>query len=141
MSKSKGTDVPKNDTEVVANVSGMAREEIRDVEYRALVQGQRALINQVTEISRAQRSMQKLYDKQLEDFHKELKANTEATNSVKSDTADLVGAIKAIQGGMTVLGWIGKCAKPLFYIGVPGAIILAAWHGLEDWLKNFPRHP
>lgn len=120
--------------------SGMMPDEIRDAEYRALVLGQRTLIKQFGEVARAQRAMEKRYDKQLTDFAKELKLNTDATNSIKTDTHDLIGAIKAIQGGMIVIGWFGKAAKPLLYLGIPGAALLAAWHALEAWIKTFPRH-
>lgn len=119
----------------------MTQEEIRDAEYRALVNGQRTLIRQMLEVSRARRSSEKRYDLRLDTIEIALAANTSATNSVKTDTADLVAGINAIKGGMTVLGWLGKVARPLLLIGIPGAIILAAWHGLEDWVKNFQRHP
>ena len=133
--------MPSEDIEDARIHPGMTQEEVRDAEYRALVAGQRLIIKQFSEVSRSTRSMEKRYDKQLDDMRRELEANTLATNSVKTDTKDLVDAINAIKGGMTVLAWLGKLAKPLLYIGVPGAIILAAWHGLEDWVKNFPRHP
>lgn len=119
---------------------GMTPEEIRDAEYRALVQGQRTLIRQMLEVSRAQRNSEKRYDLRLDTLEFALAANTTATNSVKTDTADLVGALKAIQGGMTVLGWLGKFAKPLLMLGVPGAIVLATWNNSLDALKAIWLH-
>jgi hypothetical protein len=125
----------EEDIHEIRITAGMTPEEIRDAEYRALVVGQKTLIKQLLEVSKAQKQMEKRYDKQLLDISVELGKNTSATNTVKIDTADLVGAINAIKGGMIVLGWLGKFAKPIAIVSIASAVVISVWHGLEDWVK------
>ena len=45
-----------------------------------------------------------------------LKENTDATNAIKADTAELLEAFRSFKGAMKVLEWIGRAAKPIGYI-------------------------
>ena len=114
----------------------MTQEQLRDAEYHALVTGQRTLINQVTELARVQRAMERRYDAKLREMGDELSENTKATQDVKENTAGVVEALQAIQGGMKVLAWLGKAARPVMYLAVPGAVLLAAWHNGWETIKN-----
>ena len=56
-----------------------------------------------------------------------LKANTEATQRVEANTADLVEAFANLRGAFKVFNWIGKAAKPLGYIAGAAAAIVSLW--------------
>ena len=61
-----------------------------------------------------------------------LKENTDATNSIKADTAELVEAFHSFKGAMKVLEWIGKAAKPLGYVVGLGASVAAFWTAMKS---------
>ena len=61
-----------------------------------------------------------------------LKENTDATNSIKADTAELLEAFRNLKGAMKVLEWIGKAAKPLGYIVGVCASITAFWTAMKS---------
>ena len=74
-------------------------------------------------------------DKRLDDgaakmkaLSSDLAANTDATNSVKSDTSELVSTFKNFQGAMHVLEMLGKLAKPLTYIFMFGSALWGLLH-------------
>ena len=66
------------------------------------------------------------------EFRHLLKENTDATNSIKADTAELLEAFRSFKGAMKVLEWIGKAAKPLGYVVGLGASIAAFWTALKS---------
>ena len=66
------------------------------------------------------------------EFRRLLKENTDATNSIKADTAELVEAIHSFKGAMKVLEWIGKAAKPVGYIVGVCASITAFWTAMKS---------
>lgn len=66
------------------------------------------------------------------EFRRLLKENTEATNAIKADTAELLEAFRSFQGAMKVLEWIGKAAKPLGYIVGVCASITAFWTAMKS---------
>ena len=65
-------------------------------------------------------------------FQRLLKENTDATNSIKADTAELVEAFHSFKGAMKVLEWIGKAAKPLGYIATFVGAIVGIWAALKS---------
>ena len=66
------------------------------------------------------------------EFRRLLKENTEATNAIKADTAELLEAFRSFKGAMKVLEWIGKAAKPLGYIVGVCASITAFWTAMKS---------
>lgn len=66
------------------------------------------------------------------EFRHLLKENTDATNSIKADTAELVKAFHSFKGAMKVLEWIGRAAKPLGYVVGLGASIAAFWTAMKS---------
>ena len=66
------------------------------------------------------------------EFRHLLKENTDATNSIKADTAELLEAFRSFKGAMKVLEWIGKAAKPLGYVVGLGASIAAFWTAVKS---------
>jgi hypothetical protein len=61
-----------------------------------------------------------------------LKENTDATNAIKADTAELLEAFRSFKGAMKVLEWIGKAAKPIGYIAGLCASIAAFWTAIKS---------
>ena len=61
-----------------------------------------------------------------------LKENTDATNSIKADTAELLEAFRSFKGAMKVLEWIGKAAKPLGYVAGFCASMYAFWTAVKS---------
>ena len=66
------------------------------------------------------------------EFRNLLKENTDATNSIKADTAELLEAFRSFKGAMKVLEWIGKAAKPVGYIVGVCASITAFWTAMKS---------
>ena len=65
-------------------------------------------------------------------FQRLLKENTDATNSIKADTAELLEAFRSFKGAMKVLEWIGKAAKPMGYVVGLGASVAAFWAAMKS---------
>ena len=61
-----------------------------------------------------------------------LKENTDATNAIKADTAELLEAFHSFKGAMKVLEWIGKAAKPMGYIAGLRASVTAFWAAMKS---------
>lgn len=59
-------------------------------------------------------------DARMTRIEDELRANTEATQQVRDNTAEMVEVFKAAQGAFKVLNWIGRAAKPITYIVMLG---------------------
>lgn len=66
------------------------------------------------------------------EFRRLLKENTDATNAIKADTAELLEAFRSFKGAMKVLEWIGKAAKPVGYIVGVCASITAFWTAMKS---------
>lgn len=66
------------------------------------------------------------------EFRRLLKENTDATNAIKADTAELLGVFESFKAAMKVLEWIGKAAKPLGYIVGVCASITAFWTAMKS---------
>ena len=66
------------------------------------------------------------------EFRHLLKENTDATNSIKADTAELLEAFRSFKGAMKVLEWIGKAAKPLGYITTFVGAIVGIWTAMKS---------
>ena len=66
------------------------------------------------------------------EFRHLLKENTDATNAIKADTAELVEVFHSFKGAMKVLEWIGKAAKPLGYIIGVCASVTAFWTAIKS---------
>ncbi len=65
----------------------------------------------------------------------DLKANTEATQAVATNTAELVEMFQAMKGALKVLNWIGSWAKPLAYVIGLGTAALGFWTAIKGHLK------
>ena len=66
------------------------------------------------------------------EFRHLLKENTDATNAIKADTAELLEAFRSFKGAMKVLEWIGKAAKPMGYIAGFCASMYAFWTAVKS---------
>ena len=91
---------------------------------RALDEGDRrmnSLADEITALKLKQAESQRL-----------LKENTDATNAIKADTAELLEAFRSFKGAMKVLEWIGKAAKPLGYIAGFCASMYAFWTAVKS---------
>ena len=66
------------------------------------------------------------------EFRRLLKENTDATNAIKADTAELLEAFHSVKGAMKVLEWIGKAAKPVGYVVGLGASVAAFWTAMKS---------
>ena len=66
------------------------------------------------------------------EFRHLLKENTDATNAIKADTAELLEAFRSFKGAMKVLEWIGKAAKPMGYIAGLCASVTAFWAAMKS---------
>ncbi len=66
------------------------------------------------------------------EFRRLLKENTDATNAIKADTAELLEAFRSFKGAMKVLEWIGKAAKPRGYIATYVGAIVGIWAALKS---------
>ncbi|MBI3983830.1 hypothetical protein HY346_00860 [Candidatus Microgenomates bacterium] len=66
-------------------------------------------------------------------IEEKLDKNTAATERVEKNTSEIVGAWKALSGGLKVLGWLGIVAKYMAY--VLGAVSAAggAWYAITHW--------
>ena len=91
---------------------------------RALDQGDKRMNNLADEITAVKLEQA--------EFRHLLKENTEATNAIKADTAELLEAFRSFKGAMKVLEWIGKAAKPLGYIVGVCASITAFWTAMKS---------
>jgi uncharacterized protein YigA (DUF484 family) len=80
-----------------------------------------ALTDEITAVKLEQANFQRL-----------LKENTDATNAIKADTAELLEAFHSLKGAMKVLEWIGKAAKPLGYIVGVCASVAAFWTAIKS---------
>ena len=91
---------------------------------RALDEGDRrmnSLADEITAVKLKQAESQRL-----------LKENTDATNAIKADTAELLEAFRSFKGAMKVLEWIGKAAKPLGYVAGFCASMYAFWTAVKS---------
>ena len=70
------------------------------------------------------------------EFRRLLKENTDATNAIKADTAELLEAFRSFKGAMKVLEWIGKAAKPLGYIVGACASVTAFWAAMKSGVTS-----
>lgn len=61
------------------------------------------------------------------EMRRDLAENTATTNSIASDTADLVEFTRAIQ-------WLAKIAKPMSYVAAIGASVATAWAAFKSGL-------
>ena len=66
------------------------------------------------------------------EFRHLLKENTDATNAIKADTAELLEVFHSFKVTMKVLEWIGKAAKPLGYVVGLGASVAAFWTAMKS---------
>lgn len=69
-------------------------------------------------------------DARMTRIEAELRANTEATEKVRVNTAEMVEFFVAAQGAFKVLNWIGRAARPITYIVMLGSAGIAFWKAL-----------
>ncbi|MDP4076261.1 hypothetical protein [Acidovorax sp. A1169] len=67
----------------------------------------------------------------LSSVRAELKTNTEATQAVASNTAELVEMFQAMKGAFKVFNWIGSLAKPMAYVIGLGTAIVGMWAAIK----------
>ena len=77
-------------------------------------------------------------DKRLDDgaatmrkLREDLKANTDTTNLVQTNTSEVVDLLRSFQGAFKVFTLIGKAAKPLSYIAMACTAVLGFWTALK----------
>ncbi|WEM01038.1 hypothetical protein [Delftia tsuruhatensis] len=69
-------------------------------------------------------------DARMTRIEAELRVNTDATEMVRANTAEMLEVFKAAQGAFRVLQWIGRAAKPITYIVMLGTAGIAFWKAL-----------
>lgn len=103
---------------------GVMSDEFEQQVANALSQGDTRMNNLADEITAVKLEQS--------EFRRLLKENTDATNSIKADTAELVEAFHSFKSAMKVLEWIGKAAKPLGYIVGACASVAAFWTAMRS---------
>lgn len=68
-------------------------------------------------------------------FRVEMAENTNATNRIEDNTAEMLDVFESWKGAMKVLNWIGKAAKPIGYVVGLGASIAAFWAALKGGVQ------
>ena len=99
-------------------------EEFNDYVAKELRTGDKrmnSLADEITAVKREQAESRRL-----------LKENTDATNAIKADTAELLGVFESFKAALKVLEWIGKAAKPLGYIVGACASVAAFWTAMKS---------
>ena len=92
-------------------------------------------LDEVERRTAVQQEMLAVGAERMDRFEAALKANTDLTQQVHRDTAELVAWVKAIQGATRVLEAIGKLAKPVGYITLAIAVV-AGWYGsVKGWMS------
>ena len=103
---------------------GVMNEEFEQDVARALDQGDKRMNSLADEITAVKLEQS--------EFRRLLKENTDATNAIKADTAELLEAFRSFKGAMKVLEWIGKAAKPMGYVVGLGASVAAFWTAMKS---------
>ena len=57
-------------------------------------------------------------EQEIKTLKEELKANTELTKEIKSDTEDLVAFVKTLAGFARFISWCGRIAAPIAAVGI-----------------------
>lgn len=66
------------------------------------------------------------------EFRHLLKENTDATNEIRANTAELLEVFHSFKAALKVLEWIGKAAKPLGYVVGFCASVAAFWTAMKS---------
>ncbi len=103
---------------------GVMNEAFKQDVARALDQGDKRMNSLADEITAVKLEQA--------EFRHLLKENTDATNAIKADTAELLEAFRSFKGAMKVLEWIGKAAKPIGYIAGLCASVAAFWAAIKS---------
>ena len=103
---------------------GVMRDEFEQDVANALSEGDKRMNSLTDEITAVKLEQS--------EFRRLLKENTDATNAIKADTAELLEAFRSFKGAMKVLEWIGKAAKPIGYIAGFCASIAAFWTAMKS---------
>lgn len=100
-------------------------------------------LDEVERRTAVQQEMLAVGAERMDRFEAALKANTELTQQVHKDTAELVAWVKAIQGATRVLEAIGKLAKPVGYILLAVGITAGWWASVKGLLSfsDAPKPP
>jgi hypothetical protein len=76
----------------------------------------------------------------LEEGHRSLSRqvsdNTRITQSIKSDTREILEVFQTVKGGYKFFEAISKLAKPFVWIVGPVAAGYASWIGAKVWLAE-----
>jgi hypothetical protein len=83
----------------------------------------RAEITSVVEVLKAQQTGMVLEQAKLAG---QVEHNTKVTEEIKKNTDEIVGVFKAIQGWITVAGWLGKAAKWFTLCAIAVGIFIVA---------------
>lgn len=68
-------------------------------------------------------------------IERNLKTNTEATERVEANTAEMLEFFNAMKGAFKVLNWIGKAARPVGVIALAVGAIASAWAALKGHFR------
>jgi hypothetical protein len=63
----------------------------------------------------------------VDEMDRRLQVNTEATQRVEANTAELVDAFRNLKGFFSVLDYLGRLAKPMGWLLAAGAAALLFW--------------
>lgn len=63
----------------------------------------------------------------VDDMDRRLQINTESTQRVEANTAELVAAFRNLKGFFSVLDYLGKLAKPLGWVLAAGTAAVLFW--------------
>ena len=65
------------------------------------------------------------------DIYDRLVAVEHKVDTIDTNTREIIGAFKAVQGAFTVLGWIASASKPILWIGGLITVIGVWWASLR----------
>jgi uncharacterized NAD-dependent epimerase/dehydratase family protein len=68
-------------------------------------------------------------------LEKELEKNTELTQKVHENTADLIATFDSVKGAFRTLEMLGSLAKPLTYIVACAGAIAGLWYTIKGGAK------
>jgi hypothetical protein len=85
------------------------------------------LSSRVSEVERDMIAMKS----QHSEFKSKLDENTQTTNEIKRDTANMLDMFRSWEGAFKTLEMIGKLFKPLGYIAIAVSAVAATWASLR----------
>lgn len=74
-------------------------------------------------------------EKLVEELRLKVEENTSLTARNKADTAEVLGILHAVKGGLKVVGWLGFAIKWTAAVATAGIVLYSAAKGHFPWAK------